>query len=206
MKKRIILILFIFLFNIIWVNAISITNNLMENHNFVIKTGKKVNLNNNIIEDLDVLLETNLTYNEESADIIGNKIDIYLQNELDGYGELIAKYSIINEVDPYLIASMIIEATNCDSECSVLVKKCNNVSKLKYDYDNLNQISCFGGIYQKFNSLDDSIKSFIKFVKVNFYANELTTPGSIYKSYNKDVRWAFIVNQYINKIKNSVSE
>ena len=72
-----------------------------------------------------------------------------------------------------------------------------------YNKDSINQTSCFGGNYQKFNSLDDSIKSFIKFVKTNFYDKDLTTANSIASSYNKDARWIFVVNQNINKIKNS---
>ena len=51
--------------------------------------------------------------------------------------------------------------------------------------------------------LDDSIKSFIKFVKTNFYDKDLKTANSIASSYNKDARWIFVVNQNINKIKNS---
>jgi len=203
MKRKIILIIFVFLINIIWVNAIDGTNILASHYNIIIKTKKETNLNNNIIDDLDILLETNLTYNEETASTIGMKINNYLKNEMEGYGELIAKYSIVYEVDPYLIAAMILENTNCDSECSVLVKKCNNISKSIYDEANETQMSCFGGWYQKFNTIDDSIKNFVKYVKINFYDNELTTPSQIYKTYKKDVRWVFLVNQNIEKIKKS---
>ena len=203
MIRKIILIILVFLFNILFVNAINTSNTLMDHYNIVIKTDKQALGNNNIIDELDVMLETNLTYNEESSDIIATKINNYLKNELEGYGELISKYSIVNEVDPYLIAGMILEDTSCDTNCSVLVKKCNNISHDLYEKDNLNEASCFGGSYQKFNTLDESIKSFIKYVKNNFYQNELTTPGTIYKTYKKDVRWAFRVNQNIDKIKNS---
>lgn len=203
MIRKIILIILVFLFNILFVNAINTSNTLMDHYNIVIKTNKQTLSNNNIIDELDVMLETNLTYNEESSDIIATKINNYLKNELEGYGELISKYSIVNEVDPYLIAGMILEDTSCDTNCSVLVKKCNNISHDLYEKDNLNEASCFGGSYQKFNTLDESIKSFIKYVKNNFYQNELTTPGTIYKTYKKDVRWAFRVNQNIDKIKNS---
>ena len=144
-----------------------------------------------------------LTYEEENADIIAKKIDQNLKDEMQGYGTLISKYAISNDINPYLIASMIIETTNCDLKCSVLVKQCNNVYEALYNKDSINQTSCFGGNYQKFNSLDDSIKSFIKFVKTNFYDKDLKTANSIASSYNKDVRWIFVVNQNINKIKNS---
>lgn len=98
---------------------------------------------------------------------------------------------------------MIIENTNCDSKCSVLVTKCNNVSKALYNKDNMTEAACFGGYYQKFNSVDDSIKYFIRYVKLNFYDQDLKTANAIYKAYNKDVRWVFIINQTIDKIKNS---
>ena len=203
MKRKVILIILVFLFNIVWVNAITGTNNLLSHYNIVIVTNKKPSLNNNIIEDLDVMLGTDLTYNDEDSSVIGKKINNFLKSEMEGYGELIARYSIAYEVDPYLVASMIIESTNCDSECSVLVRMCNNVSKDKYDETNELEMSCLGGSYQKFNSIEDSIKTFVKYVKLNFFDNELKTPSSIYKSYKKDVRWVFIVNQYIDKIKNS---
>lgn len=207
MKRKIILIILVFLFNIIWVNAISVTNALASHYNIIIKTDNKTNLNNTVImEELDFMLQTDLTYNDEDAIIIGKKIDNYLKNEMLGKGELIAKYSIVNEVNPYLVAAILTEATSCDTKCSILVTKCNNVYKAIYDKENMSQASCFGGSYQKFNSIDDSIKSFIKYVKTNFYDKELTTPGTIYKSYKKDVRWAFQVNQYIDKIKNSKVE
>lgn len=207
MKRKIVLIIFVFLFNIIWVNAISFTNKLASHYNIIIKTNKQTNLNNNtIIEGLDVILENNLTYEGEDAVIIGKKIDNYLKNELSGSGELIAKYAINYKINPYLIASMIIENTNCDTNCTTLVKRCNNVYNAIYNKDNINETSCFGGNYQKFNTKEDSIKSFIKYVKVNFYDQELTTPNTIYKAYKKDASWAFWVNEYMNKIKSSKIE
>ena len=205
MKRKVFLIILVFLINILWVNAIGVTNKLSEKYNIVINTKNpnKNNNNPNIIDDLDVLLNADLTYEGENADIIAKKIDQNLKDEMQGYGTLISKYAISNDVNPYLITSMIIETTNCDLKCSVLVKQCNNVYEALYNKDSINQTSCFGGNYQKFNSLDDSIKSFIKFVKTNFYDKDLKTANSIASSYNKDVRWIFVVNQNINKIKNS---
>ena len=206
MKRKVILIIFVFLFNIIWVNAISVTNKLSSHYNFVIKTNNSDSNNTTLIEDIDIMLEGNLTYQEEDASVIGKKIDNYLKNELLGSGELIARYSIVNNMDPYLIAAILVEETGCDTNCNVVVKKCNNVYKASYNKNNINETSCFGGSYKKFNTKEDSIKSFIKYMKTNFYDKELTTTSSIYKSYNKDVRWVFIVNEYINKIKSSSVE
>lgn len=205
MKRKVFLIILVFLINILWVNAIGVTNKLSEKYNIVINTKNpnKNNNNPNIIDDLDVLLNADLTYEGENADIIAKKIDQNLKDEMHGYGTLISKYAISNDINPYLIASMIIETTNCDLKCSVLVKQCNNVYEALYNKDSINQTSCFGGNYQKFSSLDDSIKSFIKFVKTNFYDKDLKTTNSIASSYNKDARWIFVVNQNISKIKNS---
>ena len=202
MKRKIIFIILVFALNILWVNAISATNSLANHYNFVIKINKATSMNNhNILDDLDVMLENNLTYNDEDAVTIGGKMNNYLHADLSGYGEMIAKYSIANSLDPYLVAAMIIESSDCEKECSVLVTQCHNVGKLVYHENSLGEMSCFGGYYQKFNSIDDSIKNYIKYIKVNFYDKELTTPGTIYKSYKKDVRWVFRINQYIEYMK-----
>lgn len=204
MKRKIILIAVVFLFNILWVNAISVTNSLASHYNIVIHTKQKSNLKNTtLIDDIDVMLETNLSYENVDAVTVGNKINSGLKGELTGFGELIAKYSIVNEVNPYLIAGMIIENTECEETCSVLVTKCNNVGKLTYNKDRIGEVSCFGGNYRSFNTIEDSIKSYIKFIKTNFYEKEMTTPGTIYSSYRKDVRWAFRVNNYMEQMKNA---
>lgn len=204
MKRKIILIVLVFLFNIVWVNAISITNNLASHYNIVIKTKTNSSLNNgNIMDDIDVMLENNLSYDGVDAVTIGNKINTSLKGELTGYGELIAKYSIVNDVNPYLVAAIIVENTDCSDTCSVLVTKCNNVGKLLYNKESITETACFGGYYQSFKTIDDSIKSYIKYIKVNFYDKEMNTPNLMYKSYKKDVRWVFRVNNIIDQMKNS---
>lgn len=205
MKRKVVLIILVILVNVLWINAINITNSFVSRNNIVINTGTKNNNNKNpnIMDDIDVLLRTDLVYGGENADLIAKKINNAFGSDMKDYGNLISKYSIANGVNPYLVASMIIVETGCDNKCSVLVKKCNNVYEAVYDKESINQASCFGGDYQKFASIDDSIKSFIKYIKFNFYDNELTTPNSIYKSFKKDVRWAFLVNFNMEKIKNS---
>ena len=203
MKRKLILIILVFLFNILWVNAISVTNSFVKNNDIVIQVNPNPSNSNNIMDDLDVMLETDLNYNGEDSVVIGKKIDLYLKQELEGYGELISKYSIVNEVNPYLIASMIIEESECDLECTPLVKLCNNVAKISYNKDSLQEASCFGGNYQLFDSIDDSIKTYIKYIKTNFYDQELKTPNDMHKAYKKDVRWVFRVNQSMERIKNS---
>ncbi len=204
MKRKIILIILVFLLNIVWVNAISITNSLASHYDFVIKTKEQTNLTNTgIMDDLDVMLENNLSYDNVDATTIGNKINTALHGELSGYGEFIAKYSIVNNINPYLVAGMIVENTECSETCSVLVTKCNNVGKLIYNKDMLGESSCFGGYYRSFNTIEESIKVYIKYIKNNFYDKEMTTPGLIYNSYRKDVRWVFRVNEYMNQMKNA---
>ena len=204
MKRKIILIIFVFLFNILWVNAISLTNDLTSHYNLIIETKEKSNLQDNtIIDDIDVMFENNLSYEEVDAVVIGNKINTGLHGELSGYGELISKYSIVNNINPYLAAGMIIENTECSDTCSVLVTKCKNVGKIAYNKEMIGETACFGGYYRSFSNIEDSIKAYIKFIRKNFYDKELTTPGTIYKSYNKDVRWAFRVNNYMEQMKNA---
>ncbi len=205
MKRKIVLIILVFLFNIVWVNAITEVNNFLDSYDLVIKTNSKPGLSNNpLMEDLDVMLNNDLEFEGENAVKIGQKIDNFLKGKMTGKGEVISKYAINSNINPYLVAGMIIEESECDSECSFLVKKCNNVAKLKYDATDLSQESCLGGYYQKFNSLDDSIKSYIKYVKTNFYDKELTTVAGIANNYKKNVRWVFRVNQKIDKMKKSV--
>ena len=204
MKRKIILIILVFGFNFLWINAISSVNALAASHDFVIETTKKTQLDKNpIMEDLDVMLKTDLSYDSEDAVQIGHKIDNFLKDKMEGKGEVISKYSINSNLNPYLVAAMIIEESSCDSECSFLVKKCNNVAKMYYNDEDMTQASCLGGYYQKFNSVDDSIKSYVKYVKTNFYDKELTTAGTIANSYNKNVRWVFRVNQKMDAIKKS---
>ena len=97
MKRKVFLIILVFLINILWVNAIGVTNKLSEKYNIVINTknpNKNNNNNPNIIDDLDVLLNADLTYEGENADIIAKKIDQNLKDEMHGYGTLISKYAI----------------------------------------------------------------------------------------------------------------
>ena len=203
MRRKIILIVLVIIFNVAWINIISITNTFASSNNLIIKIKEKTSLNPGIMDDLDVMLDNSLSYEDVDAVTIGNKINNNLKGEMAGYGELIAKYSIVNNVNPYLVASMIIENTDCSDTCSVLVTRCKNVGKLMYNKDSLTESSCFGGMYQSYKSIDDSIKAYIRYIKNNFYDKELTTPGTIYKTYKKDVRWVFRINNYIDKIKNS---
>ena len=205
MKRKIILIVLVLLLNVLWINTISFTNSLASHYKFVIHTKEKANLTNaTIIDDIDVMLENNLSYEDVDAVVIGNKINTLLKGELAGYGELISKYSIVNEVNPYLVAAMIVENAECDETCSVLVTKCHNIGKTLYNKDSIGETACFGGYYRNFKTIEDSIKTYIKYIKTNFYEKEKTTPSTIYSSYRKDVRWVFRVNSYMEQMKNAI--
>jgi len=204
MKRKIPLIILVFLFNVLWINSITATNNFVSKNNLIIKIKQKAKLNNvPIMDDIDVMLDNNLSYEEVDAMTIANKINGSLKGELANYGELIAKYSIVNNVNPYLVAAMIIENSECEETCSILVTRCKNVGKLLYHKDNMTESSCFGGYYQDYKTIDDSIKAYIKYIKNNFYDNELQTPIQIYKKYGKDVRWVFRLNNLMDRMKNS---
>ena len=80
MKRKIILIVLAFGFNILWVNAISGTNSLASNLDIVIKTSAQEKLNNSsIMKEIDVMLRTDLEFEGEDSVIIGKKIDNYLK-------------------------------------------------------------------------------------------------------------------------------
>ena len=205
MKRKIILIIFVLIFNLLWINTISLTNSLANHYNIVIHIKEKANLKNTtIIDDIDVMLENNLSYENVDSLVIGNKINTLLKGDLLNYGEFISKYSIVNDVNPYLVAAMIIENSECDDEtCSVLVNKCHNVGKTPYNKDAIGENACFGGYYRNFKTIEDSIKIYIKYIKTNFYDKEMNTPATIYKAYKKDVRWVFRVNNYMDQMKNA---
>ena len=206
MKRKIVLIILAFGFNILWVNAITVTNSLASHYNIVIKTTAQEKLNNSsIMKEIDIMLRDDLAYEGEDAVQIGKKIDNFLKNEIAGKGELIAKYSIVNEVNPYLVAAMIVETTGCDVECNFLVKKCNNIGKLYYNKDNDSEMSCYGGFYQQFTTIDDSIKSYVKYIKTNYYEKGITTPKAISTSNKRkfDVGWVYWIENYMNKMKKS---
>ena len=74
MKRKIILLVLVFLFNMLWVNAIEVTNNFASKNNLIIKIKQKTNLNNApIMDDLDVMLDNSLSYENIDAVSIGNK-------------------------------------------------------------------------------------------------------------------------------------
>ena len=195
MKRNIILIILLFVFNISWLYGLSYVNRFISSNNLMIIFGEKdvvVSPSEDDSNDEEIV-----EYDGESFSSIGKKLEKFLvKTHLEGYGEYIAKYSVNKGVNPYLIGAMIIVNSNCTIQCNAIVTKCNNVGDLTGSTG-----GCFGGTYKKYNSLEDGISDFVDYVLVNFYANDLKTPTAIYKKYNKNSAWSYKVSRYMERIK-----
>lgn len=118
-----------------------------------------------------------------------------MNSTLDNYGETIASRALEKNVDPVIAASIILVETGCQSNCSTLVKKCNNIGGMK------GKGGC--GSYAKFSSLDTGIDAFINNLSKNYFAIGLTTPDKMNKKYAENPNWHNDVNYYVKKIKAS---
>ena len=194
MKRNIILIVLLFSFNILWLYGISYVNQFIVSHDMMIVLGEKV------VEkptEEEIIEEEIFEYDGENYGNIGKKIEKYLvKTPLEGYGEYIAKRSVNKGVNPYLIGAIIIVNSNCQIQCSAIVEKCHNVGDLKGSTG-----GCFGGSYKKYFSYEDGIDDLINYVLLNFYANDLKTPGAIYKKYDKNSAWSYKVSRYMDSIR-----
>ena len=195
MRKWFIFIVLI-LFNFLLLYGINQANVLMFNNNFMIYLNKEDEPVTPKEETPVETKEIDTSFNGESIEKIGEKIDNYCKKTaLEGYGEYIAKTSITKGVNPYLIAAMILESSRCKTECSVIFKECNNVSGAK------GSPGCFGGAYKTYDSLNDSINDFVNSVSKVFYTQEMQMPYKMYKDYGKNSSWAFKVSNYMDGLK-----
>lgn len=199
MKRKIIIILIISLFDVGLIIGINYTNKFVKKNNFLIRFKDEV-----IIKDDDPTNPSSEEqiddgmYNGEEYTKIGAKIDKYLnKSTLAGYGEYIAKQSIKKTVNPYLIGAMIIEDSRCNLECTALVDMCNNAAKVK------GTPGCFGGSYKKYDKIYNSIDDLINNVYNNYWINNKTMPMQFYKNHGRDISWAYRVEGLITKIKNT---
>lgn len=193
---------FIFLillaFNLLLIYGINQANVLMFNNNFMIYLNAKDKPVTPKDEDTskEETEPVNTSFNGESAEVIGKKIDKYCsKTPLDGYGETIARAAIKKSVNPYLISGIILESTNCKIECSIIFKECNNVSGIK------GSPGCFGGAYKSYSKIEDAITDIVNDINKNFYTLEMQAPYKMYKSYGKTSSWAFKVSNYMDAIK-----
>lgn len=152
----------------------------------------------------NIVFQSALSYNKYELEIVydgltlkdlGQKIDKYMNSTLDNYGEIIASRALEKGVDPVIAASIILVETGCQSNCSTLVKKCNNIGGMK------GTGGC--GAYAKFSSLDAGIDAFINNLSKNYFAVGLTTPETMNKKYAENPNWHNDVNYYVKRIKAS---
>lgn len=195
MKKNIIVFIILTIFTFVWSYGISYTNRLIAKKNIESQEVSKKE---------DVLVE----YEGESYSEIAKKIDrnfskdskTFKVNEVEksinGYGEYIAKYSISKGVDPYLIGAIMMVNSNCTIRCNEKVQYCNNISDL-VGGDN----RCFGGAYTKYSTIEESIKDLVDYVNNTFYLKEIKNPYDMYKTYDKDINWAYKVKKYMSALK-----
>ena len=185
-------------FNFLLIYGINEANLLMFNNNFMIylnSEDKPVEKEeDNPIASPEEPVDT--SFNGESFEAIGKKIDKYCaKTELEGYGEYIAKTSVMKSVNPYLIVGIILESTNCKNECSVIFKECNNTSGMK------GSPGCFGGSYKEYKKLEDSISDLVNKISHDFYTPEMQAPYKMYKDYGKSSSWALKVSNFMEAIK-----
>ncbi len=128
-----------------------------------------------------------------TMDELAEKLNRSLKNELSGYGNFIASYSIEKGIDPYLATGIILHETGCTWNCSSLVKNCHNVGGMKGS-------GC--GSYGYFATLEEGITRFIDNIYNNYYLYGLTTADTMGNKYAEDPNWSMKVNSHIEKIKN----
>ena len=112
-----------------------------------------------------------------------------------GKGYLIASQCIEKGVDPYVALAIILHETGCNSNCSNLVKSCNNVGGQK------GAPGCNGGSYKAFATLDDGIIGFINNLQKNYYSKGLTTIDAIAPKYAASSAWPAKIKSYVEKIR-----
>lgn len=195
MVRKVVIFAFICLFNLLLINGIHFANQVMFENDFLIRlNGEVVDNTNNDNPGTDNPINTE--YEGESIEKIANKFEKYFKKtELEAYGKYIASSSIKKGVNPYLVGAMILVNTNCNNDCTIIYKNCNNVGDMK------GAPGCFGGVYKKYDSIESSIDDLVNYVYDKFIVNDLTTPNAIYKKYGKDSSWAFKVTNHMEKLK-----
>ena len=136
-------------------------------------------------ETTEEIVFDNLTMNQLVA-----KLDRVLKSNLSGTGNIFAKYTIENGVDPYLATAIVLHETGCNSSCSAAVRNKNNVGGMMGN----------GGLIT-FASLEEGIKAFVVNLKGKYYDQGLNTPELINKKYAANPNWHVKINSYIEKIK-----
>ncbi len=159
-------------------------------------TIKEVNMETSPNASLDIApavqgdLITKMTVKE-----IGMQLNKHLGTDLlMNKGELIASYAISLQVDPFIVAAIMLHETGCGSRCSGLVRACNNVAGQK------GSPAC-GGSYKGYASIDDGIKGAIDNLYRNYYAKGYNTVEKIGPKYAESNTWVSKINSYVAKLK-----
>ena len=85
--------------------------------------------------------------------------------------------------------------TGCKSNCSSLVRNCNNVGGQK------GSPGCNGGAYKAFATLDDGIIGFINNLHKNYYTKGLNTIELIAPKYAASSAWPAKIRSYVEQIR-----
>lgn len=124
------------------------------------------------------------------------KLDRNLGNgNLSGKGYLIANKCIELGVDPYIAVAIMLHETGCKSNCSRLVKACNNVGGQK------GAPGCNGGSYKAYATIDDGIVGHIENLYHRYYSRGLNTVELIGPRYAQSNTWVSKINWYVNQIR-----
>ncbi|MCX4248858.1 MAG: glucosaminidase domain-containing protein [Bacilli bacterium] len=129
----------------------------------------------------------------ELTDKLNRSLNGYLSNT----GYFFARYTALTGMDPYLSVAIVLLETGCKWTCSYLTTACNNIGGLK------GGVSCNGGAYSKYETLDDGISGYLGIIYNNYYLKGMTTPETMASTYAASPTWAMKVNSYIEEIKNS---
>lgn len=114
---------------------------------------------------------------------------------LAGKGNLIASKCIELGVDPYIAVAIMLHETGCKSNCSKLVRSCNNVGGQK------GSPSCGGGSYKYYATIDDGIVGHIENLHRNYFSRGLNTVPTIGRRYAESTAWPAKINWYVEQIR-----
>lgn len=151
----------------------------------------------------NLLAESTVQVTEEVEEIVYDglteqqlidKINRFLNSDLENKGELYVTYSLEKGVDPYLAVAISMHETGCKWNCSNLVASCNNVGGMKGS-------GC--GSYASFNTLEEGIEAMISNLSRNYISQGLTTPETIGTKYAASSTWATKINYYMDTIRNA---
>lgn len=195
MKRRILVVLFVALFNFLLIKGVNYSNKFIQDKNLMVYFNGKPDDKESSLpsEPKPVVIDE---WNGEKKEAIASKLEKYfVDTYFEGYGEKITGSAINRNVDPYLIASIILVNSRCNTECQPFVRMCNNAGGTG------GNPSCLGGKYKKYKDIEESFDDLVIYIKDNFISKDITSPYDMYKKYGKDTAWAYNVWKYYGLIK-----